>query len=121
MPRNLVAVQVGQCGNQLGLDFFAALAREGGEAGEDEHAGRGAPLHKLLPTVFRETPRSGGCCSTARAVLLDAEPRVLAHVAAHSARDAPSTRQWQYAGPPDQAGPWRHVNEKRHCTAVVPE
>ena len=104
MKSNLVAVQVGQCGNQLGLDFFSALAREGGQEEEAAaNAGGGAPLYEHLSTFFRETPRRrGGCCSTARAVLLDAEPRVIAHVAANSARDAPPTRQWQYTGP---AGP----------------
>jgi len=97
-----VTVQVGQCGNQLGFDFFAALARESGREVEDESALRPQPLHQHISTLFRETPRSRGrdggrsCCSTARAVLLDAEPRVIANVAARAAPSAPLSQQWQY-------------------------
>jgi hypothetical protein len=105
MPGQLVTVQVGQCGNQLGLDFFAALARESARETEDAaQAGvRGPPLHQHLPTFFRESPRrsrdnSQSCCSTARAVLLDAEPRVVANVAAKAESSAETTRQWRYAG-----------------------
>lgn len=105
MPGQLVTVQVGQCGNQLGLDFFAALAREGMRESEDAtQAGvRGPPLHQHLPTFFRESPRSStdtshSCCSTARAVLLDAEPRVVANVAAKAKSSAETACQWRYAG-----------------------
>lgn len=99
-----MTVQVGQCGNQLGFDFFAALARESGREVEDESALRPQPLHQHISTLFRETPRSRGrdggrsCCSTARAVLLDAEPRVIANVAARAAPSAPLSQQWQYTG-----------------------
>ena len=98
MPGQLVTVQVGQCGNQLGLDFFAALAREGMRESEDAtQAGvRGPPLHQHLPTFFREN-NSHSCCFTARAVLLDAEPRVVANVAAKAESSAETTRQWRYA------------------------
>jgi tubulin delta len=116
MPRQqLVTVQVGQCGNQLGLDFFSALARE---SAREEHAAASStdsdpgnrqpqPLHQQLPAFFRENACArnvGGdadgedalCCSTARAVLLDAEPRVIANVAAKGAPQAAKARQWQY-------------------------
>ncbi len=107
MPGQLVTVQVGQCGNQLGFDFFAALAREGARETEDAEvpAGvRGRPLHQHLATFFREAPRSRSredahsCCSTARAVLLDAEPRVIANVAAKAGASTEATCKWRYAG-----------------------
>ena len=93
MVGQVVTMQVGQCGNQLGLDFFGSLAREGG--GEAQDATR-CPLHHHLPAFFREAPSTR--CSTARAVLLDAEPRVIANVCAKSALRAADTHQWQYPG-----------------------
>ena len=99
MVGQLVTVQVGQCGNQLGLDFFTALAREGGREAEDAAALTGCrPLHEHLPALFRESksPLRLTCPSTARAVLLDAEPRVVANVVNSVAQSASLSQQWQY-------------------------
>ena len=56
MPASTVCVQVGQCGNQVGEAYFDQLSRA--DDGE---------------TFFRERARGG---RTARAVLVDTEPRV---------------------------------------------
>ena len=105
MVGQIVSVQVGQCGNQLGLDFFGALAREGGQEAEDAYGpAGGCPLYRHLPAFFRESPSTRGressrsCCSTARAVLLDAEPRVVNNVASKTAPRAALSYQWQYPG-----------------------
>ena len=55
MVGQLVTVQLGQCGNQLGLDFFTSLAREGGREAGDATALTGCrPLHEHLPALFRD-------------------------------------------------------------------
>ena len=71
MPRDTIVVQVGQCGNQLGADFFDALAR--GMLHGDQALRPQQPLSSSLPAFFRETKGP----PVARAVLLDTEPRVI--------------------------------------------
>lgn len=104
--QQLVAVQIGQCGNQLGHEYFSTLACESGR--EPGH-GNEQPLHENLPACFRAAPRprtrggggsssSSGCGSIARAVLLDAEPRVIANSVARAAQ----TQQWRYAERDDE-------------------
>ena len=57
----IVTLQLGQCGNQLGHEFFATLAREaagGGSApGKPPDAGGRAPVDEVLPQFFRRGSR----------------------------------------------------------------
>ncbi len=68
MSGEVITVQIGQCGNQLGATFFDALVSA------EEH--EGSPALEV-PSYFREN-RFG--CSIARAVLLDTEPRAISTV-----------------------------------------
>ena len=53
----IVTLQLGQCGNQLGQEFFATLAREAGGAGcapgKPSDIAEGGPVDELLPQFFR--------------------------------------------------------------------
>ena len=80
---SVVTVQVGQCGNQLGTALFNVLAAEAEAAPDDAGAAtrqvcalHGVCAHAVLTdpaqTFFR--PRHG--VDTARAVLVDMEPKV---------------------------------------------
>ena len=68
MREEILTVQIGQCGNQLGATFFDSLMNA------EE---RKCSPAESVPTFFRAN-RSGG--SIARAVLLDTEPRVISTV-----------------------------------------
>eukprot|EP00898_Chlorokybus_atmophyticus_P005943 jgi/Chlat1/634/Chrsp103S01049 len=86
----VVAVQVGQCGNQLGPALLDALYGAGGGGG----GGGGEE-----GVYFREGGVGGGV-AVARAVLVDAEPKAVAEAArASSRRDT-----WRYAAGSGVAG-----------------
>jgi tubulin delta len=118
----IVTLQLGQCGNQLGHEMFATLAREaaahdGGSAGGKpggvggSGSGGGAPVDELLPQYFRRGKRgqqaAGGSASVegglddgsavpiARSVLVDMEPKVIWQVVERASRSREPGR-WRY-------------------------
>lgn len=76
-----VTVQIGQCGNQLGSDFFSALAD-----------GAVSDAAAELPAFFRPG-RYDTSPAVPRAVLIDAEPRVVTEV---SRRNRVAPPAWRY-------------------------
>jgi hypothetical protein len=76
-----VTVQIGQCGNQLGSDFFSALAD-----------GAVSDAAVELPAFFRPG-KYDTSAAVPRAVLIDAEPRVVTEV---SRRNRVAPPAWRY-------------------------
>jgi hypothetical protein len=76
-----VTVQIGQCGNQLGSDFFSALAD-----------GAISDAAVELPAFFRPG-KYDTSAAVPRAVLIDAEPRVVTEV---SRRNRVAPPAWRY-------------------------
>jgi len=76
-----VTVQIGQCGNQLGSDFFSALAD-----------GAISDAAVELPAFFRPG-KYDTSAAVPRAVLIDAEPRVVSEV---SRRNRVAPPAWRY-------------------------
>ncbi len=120
MPESaIVTLQLGQCGNQLGHEMFATLAREaaggdsgGGASGVGSGGGGGrASVDELLPQYFRRGSRGqqapGGAAGTegglddgaavpvARSVLVDMEPKVIWQVVERASRSREPGR-WRY-------------------------
>jgi hypothetical protein len=121
----IITLQLGQCGNQLGHELFATLAREaaagargGGAAGPaatgpatGPAAGSGeAAVDQLLPQFFRcGSQRDGDAASglegglvddmaappVARSVLVDMEPKVIWQVVERASRSVAPGR-WRY-------------------------
>ncbi|KAH3758642.1 tubulin delta chain [Pelomyxa schiedti] len=83
--RQVVTVQVGQCGNQLGPEMFGTLAGEAVASGDADF------LADVMSSFFVETAAKGGRMR-ARAVLIDTEPKVIA-CALDTARRSPT---WDY-------------------------
>jgi len=81
---SFLTVQVGQCGNQLGVSLFDALLTEA-EAGPDDF---GAAARQAFFRV-----RRGDGALVARAALIDMEPKVVAA----ALRGVPASR-WVYDG-----------------------
>lgn len=77
---SVVTVQLGQCGNQLGMRFFDRLHSEVAHGGEEGEA------------RFFWRPRAGGV-PRARCVLVDMEPKVVDE----AERAAAATGRWRYA------------------------
>ena len=82
MPRELITVQVGQCGNQIGYRFWELALRE-----HSAHS-PSFTFDDSMSTFFRNESRSGSVCSVgsevdrlrARAVLVDMEEGVVNRV-----------------------------------------
>jgi tubulin delta len=125
----IVTLQLGQCGNQLGHELFATLAREistagvgAGDLGGSMAGGAAAPaaaVDELLPQFFRrgtmsEGATAGGGGSTddgaaaapvARSVLVDMEPKVIWQVVEKAtASRGPGRWRYQPGGSYAQAG-----------------
>ena len=81
----VVAVQVGQAGNELGCGFFDAVATDPAEPHPDGPDALERWFH------HSEAP-GGGCVRTARAVLVDMEPKVVGAVATRAAKSG----RWLY-------------------------
>eukprot|EP01051_Picozoa_sp_SAG22_P011529 SAG22_NODE_1118_length_5518_cov_1.906994_4_plen_581_part_00 len=84
-PPSVLTVQLGQCGNQVGAEFFrsmAAAAAHGMDAASSSAQGTAAAMSSRSP-FFREgtspsdTAESEGHEAVARAVMVDMEPKVI--------------------------------------------
>eukprot|EP01105_Mastigella_eilhardi_P020919 TRINITY_DN5021_c0_g1_i6.p1 TRINITY_DN5021_c0_g1~~TRINITY_DN5021_c0_g1_i6.p1 ORF type:complete len:476 (+),score=109.97 TRINITY_DN5021_c0_g1_i6:54-1430(+) len=84
----VATVQLGQCGNQLGLELHDTLLREAAASGD------AAFLRDTQETFFRttETTSSSQGKLVARAVLVDTEPKVVEGVMETARR----SKGWQY-------------------------
>eukprot|EP00760_Papus_ankaliazontas_P035509 PhM_4_TR7842/c0_g1_i1/m.62816/K10390/TUBD; tubulin delta len=101
MLPGVITLQVGQCGNQLGCDFFDAIARVASSTSNDlfSHPKTTQPLRTEIETFqqnvtsmfFRETAESS--LPLARALLIDMEPKVVEH-ALHDAKHNRKTFQY---------------------------
>lgn len=80
MPREIITLQVGQCGNQIGAAFWQQLCLEHGIAPDGTCAeppeGRGAPMDRK--DVFFYTDDDNKC--VARSLLIDLEPGVIQNI-----------------------------------------
>lgn len=111
----IVTLQLGQCGNQLGHEFFATLAREAAvaESATRNSSIEAAPVDELLPKFFRHgsSGRQGAvgaamggdearheddlAVPVARSVLVDMEPKVIWQVVERASRSREPGR-WRY-------------------------
>lgn len=78
MPREIVTLQVGQCGNQVGLEFWKRLCNEHGINQEDGH------LEDFAMTDCKDRKdvffyQADDDHYIPRAILIDLEPRVIGH------------------------------------------
>eukprot|EP00033_Pygsuia_biforma_P005521 GCRY01006097.1.p1 GENE.GCRY01006097.1~~GCRY01006097.1.p1 ORF type:complete len:303 (-),score=52.39 GCRY01006097.1:68-976(-) len=88
MDRGVVSVQIGQCGNQLGSEWFEKMVEEGIWHHEKEPLGLPKYVHNYTSgTYFRLKKDSDK--AVARAVLVDMEPKVITETLL-------STKQKQY-------------------------
>ncbi len=86
MPREIITVQVGQCGNQIGSRFWDVILKEHAEYNPDGVFNE--PLSSFFyncdPKTGQEIPICGGTSKIrglkARSVLIDSEEGVLQHV-----------------------------------------
>lgn len=80
MPREMITLQLGQCGNQIGFDFWKKLCAEHGISPD----GLSGTMPKLIDKDFEENDRKDVFFYQAddnhyipRAILIDLEPRVI--------------------------------------------
>lgn len=79
MPRELITVQAGQCGNQVGAAFWEQLCREHGIAKDgtlEEYATEGAAGDRKDVFFYQADDEH----YVPRAILVDLEPRVIQSV-----------------------------------------
>lgn len=78
MPREVVHIQVGQCGNQIGNKFWETIAQEHGLAPDGVFCGQDE-RHQLqkIDVYYHETNTN---CYVPRAVLVDMDNSVLNHI-----------------------------------------
>ncbi|XP_076138196.1 tubulin delta chain [Alosa pseudoharengus] len=80
---SVVTVQLGQCGNQVGQEFFSVLCNDSNNAKDKLYKDCG---HERF---FREGPSQD---LTARAILIDMEPKVICQTIAKAAKSG----KWRY-------------------------
>jgi len=80
MVREVIHLQVGQCGNQVGTRFWETIAHEHGIVPDGTYAGDNAVQLEKIDVYYREG-RDG---YVPRAVLVDMENSVLNHIASTS-------------------------------------
>ncbi|CAK5059780.1 unnamed protein product [Meloidogyne enterolobii] len=78
MPNNIITVQVGQCGNQLGMAFWERLCAEHGISPLGHIAKEDRKGEDCKDVFFNEA--NCGAKWVPRAVLVDLEPRVLGEI-----------------------------------------
>ena len=77
MPREMIMLQLGQCGNQIGFEFWKKLCKEHGISSEgilEEHATEGLDRKDVF---FYQADDEH---YIPRSVLLDLEPRVINNI-----------------------------------------
>ena len=89
---SVVTVQVGQCGNQVGSALFDVLAHEASRARRLD-AGRPGGEAAVAGAYFCEAAAEAPLPMTARAVLVDSEPKVVSACIGAAAR---SPHNWRY-------------------------
>jgi len=77
MPREVVHIQVGQCGNQIGTKFWETIAQEHGLSPEGVYIGNNSVQLEKIDVYYHET--SAGQF-VPRGVLVDMENSVLNHI-----------------------------------------
>jgi len=77
MPREVVHVQVGQCGNQIGTKFWETIAQEHGLAPDGMYCGNNPVQLEKIDVFYHETSTGQ---FVPRAVLTDMENSVLNHI-----------------------------------------
>lgn len=88
MPREIITLQVGQCGNQLGCQLFDTLARECN--GDVQSMHEMAHLFRYSPSTSNGGDDGGRLIP--RCVLIDMEPKVIENAVAFSKR----SKLWSY-------------------------
>ncbi|KAH9260482.1 hypothetical protein BASA81_001652 [Batrachochytrium salamandrivorans] len=76
MPREIITLQVGQCGNQIGLEFWKRLILEHGIAADGtlQPPSSSGPLEDRKDVFFYQADDDH---FVPRAILMDLEPRVV--------------------------------------------
>ena len=85
MPREVITLQVGQCGNQIGTEFWKQLCAEHGISKDgilEEYAANGNAGDRKDVFFYQADDEQ----YIPRSLLIDLEPRVLAHVQAELPR-----------------------------------
>jgi len=77
MPREVVHIQVGQCGNQIGTKFWETIAQEHGLAPDGMYCGNNPVQLEKIDVFYHETSTGQ---FVPRAVLVDMENSVLNHI-----------------------------------------
>jgi len=77
MPREVIHLGIGQCGNQIGVKFWETIAQEHGLAPDGMYCGSDSIQLQKIDVYYHET-NSG--CFVPRALLVDMENSVLNHI-----------------------------------------
>jgi len=77
MPREVIHVQVGQCGNQIGTKFWQTIAQEHGLSPDSTYVGDNAEQLEKIDVYYHETFSER---YVPRACLVDMENSVLNHI-----------------------------------------
>lgn len=71
-----MCVQIGQCGNQVGFSLFSAIMREICAANASKNKNNRIFCEEAIDSFFRQSKREKEI-PTARACLIDTEPKVI--------------------------------------------
>lgn len=81
MPREIITLQCGQCGNQIGAEFWKRLCVEHGIQNNGTLLPEALDFNDRKDVFFYQADDDH---YVPRAILLDLEPRVIAHIRTHS-------------------------------------
>ncbi|KAJ8403867.1 hypothetical protein AAFF_G00347350 [Aldrovandia affinis] len=87
---SVVTVQLGQCGNQIGQELFDVISRDIIDAQKYKPSAQGRAYNVCTQERFFNEELTGGL--SARAVLIDMEPKVIAQTMATAAKSG----RWKY-------------------------
>ncbi|XP_036393364.1 tubulin delta chain isoform X2 [Megalops cyprinoides] len=87
---SVVTVQLGQCGNQIGQELFDVISNDSNDARTCSPRAQGKAYHACSQERFFNEEASGD--PSARAVLIDMEPKVITRTIATAAKSG----RWKY-------------------------